>query len=92
MQVLELGCGNSQLSEDLYKDGITKITCTDLSAVAVQNMQRRLLSKGLKGVLVDILWNIYVCIVYLSTLTFSCFLPSLFAYRVEGYDEFKLLI
>ncbi|KAF3435628.1 hypothetical protein FNV43_RR22719 [Rhamnella rubrinervis] len=51
--VLELGCGNSQLSEDLYKDGITKITCTDLSAVAVQNMQKRLLSKGLKEIKVQ---------------------------------------
>ncbi|XP_015900817.4 uncharacterized protein LOC107433933 [Ziziphus jujuba] len=45
--VLELGCGNSQLSEHLYEDGITNITCTDLSAVAVQNKQKRLLSKGL---------------------------------------------
>ncbi|KAF3435629.1 hypothetical protein FNV43_RR22720 [Rhamnella rubrinervis] len=51
--VLELGCGNSQLSEDLFEDGITKITCTDLSAVAVQNMQKRLLSKGLKEIKVQ---------------------------------------
>ncbi|KAF3951474.1 hypothetical protein CMV_022876 [Castanea mollissima] len=44
--VLELGCGNSQLSEELYKDGITKITCIDLSAVAVEKMQKRLALKG----------------------------------------------
>ena len=53
MQVLELGCGNSQLCEELYKDGITDITCTDLSAVAVERMQKRLLSKGYKGLLLD---------------------------------------
>ncbi|XP_030945047.1 EEF1A lysine methyltransferase 4 isoform X1 [Quercus lobata] len=44
--VLELGCGNSQLSEELYKDGITEITCIDLSAVAVEKMQKRLALKG----------------------------------------------
>ncbi|KAI3957508.1 hypothetical protein MKX01_001867 [Papaver californicum] len=46
--VLELGCGNSQLGEELHKDGITGLTCIDLSAVAVDNMQKRLLSKGIK--------------------------------------------
>lgn len=44
--VLELGCGNSQLCDELYKDGITEITCIDLSAVAVEKMQKRLTSKG----------------------------------------------
>nr|QTZ19452.1 methyltransferase 13 [Bixa orellana] len=44
--VLELGCGNSQLCEELYKEGITEITCIDLSSVAVQKMQERLSSKG----------------------------------------------
>ncbi|XP_077215442.1 S-adenosyl-L-methionine-dependent methyltransferases superfamily protein isoform X2 [Tasmannia lanceolata] len=48
--VLELGCGNSQFCEELYKDGITKITCIDLSAVAVENMQKRLLAKGHKDI------------------------------------------
>lgn len=59
MQVLELGCGNSQLCEELYKDGVTEITCIDLSAVAVENMQKKLLSKGLTGMLIDILQNIH---------------------------------
>lgn len=59
MQVLELGCGNSQLCEELYKDGVTEMTCIDLSAVAVENMQKRLLSKGLTGMLIDILQNIH---------------------------------
>ncbi|KAJ4716448.1 methyltransferase-like protein 13 [Melia azedarach] len=48
--VLELGCGNSRLSEELYKDGITEITCIDLSAVAVQKMQERLRLKGYKEI------------------------------------------
>ncbi|KAK0583523.1 hypothetical protein LWI29_037810 [Acer saccharum] len=48
--VLELGCGNSQLSEELYKDGITEITCTDLSAVAVEKMRERLSYKGYKEI------------------------------------------
>ena len=50
MQVLEIGCGNSRLSEELYKGGITEITCIDLSAIAVEKMQKRYLSKGYKGV------------------------------------------
>lgn len=50
MKVLELGCGNSQLSENLYKDGVTRITCIDLSAVAVESMQKRVQSKGYKGI------------------------------------------
>ncbi|CAK9142608.1 unnamed protein product [Ilex paraguariensis] len=44
--VLELGCGNSQLCDNLYEDGITGLTCIDLSAVAVEKMKKRLLSKG----------------------------------------------
>lgn len=44
--VLELGCGNSQLCENLYNDGVTELTCIDISAVAVEKMQKRLLSKG----------------------------------------------
>lgn len=54
IKVLELGCGNSQLCEELYKDGITETTCIDLSAVAVEKMQRRLALKGYKGVGIDI--------------------------------------
>ena len=60
MKVLELGCGNSQLCDELYKDGIVDITCIDLSSVAVDKMQTRLLSKGYK----DISIFMYVIIVY----------------------------
>ncbi|XAR72844.1 Endothelin-converting enzyme 1 [Bertholletia excelsa] len=48
--VLELGCGNSQLCEELYKEGINDITCIDLSAVAVEKTQKRLLAKGYKEI------------------------------------------
>jgi 16S rRNA A1518/A1519 N6-dimethyltransferase RsmA/KsgA/DIM1 with predicted DNA glycosylase/AP lyase activity len=39
--VLEVGAGSSRLSEDLYRDGIQHITCTDLSKVAVERMRER---------------------------------------------------
>lgn len=48
-QVLEVGCGNSQLCEEMYKDGVTDLTCIDLSSVAVEKMKQRLLTKGYKG-------------------------------------------
>ncbi|XP_010028562.2 EEF1A lysine methyltransferase 4 [Eucalyptus grandis] len=48
--VLELGCGNSQLCENLYDDGVTDVTCIDLSAVAVERMQKRVQSKGYKEI------------------------------------------
>lgn len=48
--VLELGCGNSQLSDELYKEGITKLTCIDLSSVAVEKKKKQLLSKGYKDI------------------------------------------
>lgn len=40
-QVLEVGAGSSRLSEDMYRDGIRHITCTDLSTVAVERMRER---------------------------------------------------
>ncbi|XP_075489077.1 uncharacterized protein LOC142527955 [Primulina tabacum] len=48
--VLEVGCGNSQLCEELYRDGITELTCIDLSPVAVEKMKQRLSSKGFKEI------------------------------------------
>ncbi|GAB2291234.1 hypothetical protein Dimus_025490 [Dionaea muscipula] len=53
--VLELGCGNSHLSQEMYRDGITDITCTDLSPVAVHNMRNTILSKGIKVMVADML-------------------------------------
>lgn len=49
-RVLELGCGSSQMCDGLYEDGITQITCIDISPVAVEKMQKRLTVKGFHGV------------------------------------------
>ncbi|KAG0572732.1 hypothetical protein KC19_VG120800 [Ceratodon purpureus] len=46
-KVLEVGAGSSRLSEDMYRDDIQHITCTDLSKVAVERMRERFV--GLPG-------------------------------------------
>ncbi|KAK1291981.1 hypothetical protein QJS10_CPB17g02582 [Acorus calamus] len=48
--VLEIGCGNSQLCEELYRDGFKNLTCIDLSAVAVDRMQKKLSAIGVDGI------------------------------------------
>ncbi|KAL4180453.1 hypothetical protein AMTRI_Chr13g92130 [Amborella trichopoda] len=48
--VLEIGCGSSHLCEGLYRDGITDITCTDLSKVAVEKLQKWVESMGYHGI------------------------------------------
>ncbi|MCO5574593.1 hypothetical protein L7F22_028381 [Adiantum nelumboides] len=53
-RVLELGCGNSRLSMDMFKDGITHITCSDLSAIAVKKMKRQLEAENCTGVTVAV--------------------------------------
>lgn len=57
--MLELGCGNSQLCEELYRDGITELTCIDLSPIAVEKMKQRLINKGYKGVREFLLVQVY---------------------------------
>ena len=37
--ILILGCGNSSLTQDLYKDGYKDLTSIDLSPVVIKNMQ-----------------------------------------------------
>ncbi|KAL8518458.1 hypothetical protein ACS0TY_009728 [Phlomoides rotata] len=49
--VLEVGCGNSQVCEELYRDEITDLTCIDLSSIA-EKMKLRLLSKSYKDTFV----------------------------------------
>jgi len=49
LQVLELGCGSSQMCDGLYGDGITQITCIDISPIAVEKTQKRLTVKGFHG-------------------------------------------
>ncbi|XP_072990887.1 uncharacterized protein [Typha latifolia] len=50
LSVLEVGCGNSRLCEELYREGVTDITCSDLSAVAVERMRKRLAEQGISGI------------------------------------------
>lgn len=40
-RILELGCGNSGLGAALAADGFHSVTCTDLSRVVVERMQRK---------------------------------------------------
>lgn len=35
------GCGNSSLSEDMYRDGFHSITNVDYSAIVIENMKNR---------------------------------------------------
>lgn len=50
VQVLEVGCGNSRLGEELLREGVAGgITCVDLSPVAVQRMRDRLAAQGTNG-------------------------------------------
>ncbi|EFJ06065.1 hypothetical protein SELMODRAFT_136061, partial [Selaginella moellendorffii] len=55
--ILELGCGNSRMSEDMYQDGFTDITATDLSPVAVESKRWRCfdLNYGIKVLVADIM-------------------------------------
>ncbi|XP_008813257.3 EEF1A lysine methyltransferase 4 [Phoenix dactylifera] len=50
LSVLEIGCGSSRLCEELLKDGVTDVTCIDLSSVAVDRMRKRLSDQGIHGV------------------------------------------
>ena len=40
-KILQLGCGNSNFANDLYKDGYTDITNIDISEVCVQKMSTK---------------------------------------------------
>ncbi|RXG57535.1 Methyltransferase-like protein 13 [Armadillidium vulgare] len=44
-RILILGCGNSNLSEDLYKDGYENITNIDFSSVAIETASKKTQSK-----------------------------------------------
>lgn len=40
-RILMLGCGNSTLSEEMYKDGYRNIVNIDFSPVVIENMKRK---------------------------------------------------
>lgn len=47
-KVLMLGCGNSEMSEDMYSDGWENITNIDISNVVIQQMTERCKDKKMK--------------------------------------------
>ncbi|CAM6095579.1 unnamed protein product [Calypogeia fissa] len=49
-RVLEVGCGNSQMGEEIYKDGFTQMTRTDLSPVVIDLVQKRSAGQGCEGI------------------------------------------
>lgn len=40
-KVLDLGCGNAKLAEEMYDDGFENITALDISEVAIESMRQR---------------------------------------------------
>uniref|UniRef100_A0ACD5WWB7 Uncharacterized protein n=1 Tax=Avena sativa TaxID=4498 RepID=A0ACD5WWB7_AVESA len=51
ISVLEVGCGNSRLGEEILREGVSGgVTCIDLSPVAVHRMHDRLVEQGTSGV------------------------------------------
>jgi SAM-dependent methyltransferase len=40
-KILNVGCGNAQLTEDMYDDGYTSIVNTDISTVVIEQMRER---------------------------------------------------
>jgi len=45
-QVMNLGCGNSRLSEEMYEEGFHNITNVDISLVAIKAMQEKYADKA----------------------------------------------
>ena len=49
------GCGNSSLSEDMYRDGFQRITNIDYSRVVVDNMKNRsVAARSMQWLVMDI--------------------------------------
>ena len=46
-RILVLGCGNSALSMDLYRDGFKDVTSVDLSPVVVDRMRQQSMAAGM---------------------------------------------
>eukprot|EP00897_Mesotaenium_endlicherianum_P002568 jgi/Mesen1/2339/ME000155S01419 len=49
-RILVVGCGNSRLSEELYRDGMRNIVSTDLSEVVIERMREGATSRGCAGI------------------------------------------
>lgn len=57
LEILIIGCGNSELSSQMYDDGFKKITNIDFSDVVIKEMQKKNFKKrkDLKFIVMDIL-------------------------------------
>ena len=44
-KILVIGCGNSELSENMYDDGLTNITNIDISSIAIEQMTKRSMAR-----------------------------------------------
>ena len=59
-RILEMGCGNSTLSGDLYKSGFKNITAIDFSSVVIKKMSEIYTDKPIKFLVCDFnLMNIF---------------------------------
>lgn len=47
--ILIVGCGNSGMTEAMYRDGYCSIVSTDISEVVVEKMQQKAASNGCEG-------------------------------------------
>lgn len=56
-KILNIGCGNSRLSEEMYEDGYENITNIDFSTKVISQMEERLASKcpNMKFKVMDVL-------------------------------------
>jgi len=54
LRVLVVGCGNSELSENLYDDGFTNLVSVDYSDVVIKKMQDATKSKSMKFEVMDV--------------------------------------
>ncbi|KAM7457357.1 hypothetical protein BLSTO_01881 [Blastocystis sp. subtype 1] len=53
--ILNIGCGDSNLSEDMYRDGFTDITSCDFSPIVIEKMKEKCSEKkGMKWDVMDI--------------------------------------
>ena len=54
-KILVIGCGDSNLSEDMYRDGYTDITSNDYSSVVINKMKDKCAEKtGMKWDIMDV--------------------------------------
>jgi ubiquinone/menaquinone biosynthesis C-methylase UbiE len=69
--ILQLGCGNSRMTEDMYDDGFTSIANIDISKVCIEQMQERHKDKG------TLTWQVMnACHLDFPDETFNCIIDK----------------